>query len=114
MSGTQQVKLSVKRFVVVAQSATPSVNINEIDIASITGLSQAITSMTSGLTGTPYDGQMLLFLITDNGTARTITWGTSFSSTKTILPITTTAGTILRVITQYNSVTSKHECQFSN
>lgn len=40
----------------------------------ITGLAQAITSMTTGLTGTPNAGDMMMIQITDNATARAITW----------------------------------------
>ncbi|WP_313673292.1 hypothetical protein [Mycolicibacterium sp.] len=36
--------------------------------------------MTSGLSGTPVDGQKLMIRIKDNGTARAITWGASFQS----------------------------------
>lgn len=100
-----------KRILVVTQSATPATNIDNGDIVSITGLAQAITSMTSGLSGTPYGGQMIMWQITDNGTGRAITWGASFASTTNFtLPTTTVASTMLRVLTQWNSVTSKHEC----
>jgi len=104
-----------KRILVVTQSATPSTNIDNADIVQITSLAQAITSMTTNLTGTPYDGQMIMWQITDNGTARAITWGASFvSTTGATLPTTTVISTMLRIITQYNSVTSKHECQYVN
>jgi len=100
-----------KRILVVTQSATPTTNIDNGDIVSITGLAQAITSMSSGLSGTPYDGQMIMWQITDNGTARAITWGASFASTTNFtLPTTTVISTMLRVLTQWNAVTSKHEC----
>ena len=91
--------------------ATPATNIDNADIVEITGLAQAITSMTTNLTGTPYNHQMILWEITDNGTARAITWGASFASTTNFtLPTTTVASTLLRVLTEYNSVTGKHEC----
>lgn len=109
-------KTVVKRTLVVTQSATPATNIDLADIVQITGQAQAITSMSSGLIGTPYDGQMIMWQITDNGTLRAITWGPLFASTSmATLPSTTTfISTMLRVITQYNSVTAKHECQFVN
>lgn len=108
-------KTIIKRILVVTQSATPSTNIDNGDIIQITGLAQAITSMTTNLTGTPYDGQMIMWQITDNGTARAITWGASFASTTgSTLPTTTVISTMLRVITQYNLATSKHECQYVN
>lgn len=61
-----------------ASSATPAINTDTTDMFTITALAAAITSMTSGLTGTPIDGQRLTIRIKDNGTARAITWGTSF------------------------------------
>lgn len=44
---------SGKRVVVTTQSATPAINTNNGDIFQITGLAQAITSMSSSLTGNP-------------------------------------------------------------
>lgn len=115
LTGTETLtnKTIKKRILVVTQSATPSTNIDNGDIIQITGLAQAITSMTTNLTGTPYDSQMIMWQITDNGTARAIAWGASFASTSgAALPTTTAVSTMLRVITQYNSVTSKHECLY--
>ena len=108
LTGTQTLtnKTVKKRILVVTQSATPATNIDNGDIVQITALAQAITSMTSGLTGTPYDGQMIMWQITDNGTARAITWGASFSGS---MPTTTVISTMLRTLTQYNSTTGKHE-----
>jgi hypothetical protein len=104
-------KRVTKRLVTVTQSATPSINTDNTDIASITGLAQAITSMTTGLTGTPVNGDMLMVQITDNGTARAIAWGASFVATSSFaLPTTTVISTLLRVLFQWNSVTSKWEC----
>ena len=99
-----------KRLVAVTQSATPSINTDSMDIASITGLAQAITSMSTNLSGTPNNGDMLMIQITDNGTARAITWGASFAATNIALPGTTVASTLLRVLLQYNSATSHWEC----
>lgn len=99
------------KVLVVTQSATPATNIDNADIAQITGLAQAIMSMTTNLTGTPYHGQMILWEITDNGTARAITWGASFVNTSLgTLPTTTVISTVTRTLTIYNSATSKHEC----
>lgn len=92
-----------KRVVTVAQSATPAINSNVTDIASITGLAQPITSMTSGLTGTPHDGDALTVRITDNGTGQAITWGASFASTTVALPTLTVASTMLRVGFAWNT-----------
>lgn len=98
------------RVVAVTQSATPAINTAVTDVASITGLAQAITSMTSGLTGAPADGDSLLVRITDNGTARAITWGTSFEASTVALPTTTVISTMLCVQFIWNAVTSKWRC----
>lgn len=77
------------RIDTVASSATPAINVGTTDLFTITALATAITSMTSGLTGTPTTGQKLLIRIKDNGTARVITWGASFASRGATLPLTT-------------------------
>jgi len=101
-----------KRAVTVTQHATPTINTDNGDIFNITGLAQAITSMTTNLTGTPVDGEMILIQITDDGTARAITWGASFASTiEATLPTTTMLGKRLRVYLMYNGTTSDWECQ---
>jgi hypothetical protein len=90
------------RRVAVTQSATPATNTDNIDIAVITGLAQAITSMSSGLTGTPVAGDEIDFEITDDGTARAITWGASFlGTTGTGLPTTTILSKTLYVKFRY-------------
>lgn len=104
-------KRVTKRVVTVnAPGATPTTNTDNCDIAAFTGLSAAITSMTTNLSGTPVNGDMLMFQFTDNGTARAITWGASFASTTVTLPTTTVISTLLRVLVQWNSTSSKWEC----
>jgi len=88
----------------VASSATPTINTNNVDIFTITALALAITSMTTNLSGTPVNGQKLIIRIKDDGTARSITWGASFSpagATTTTLGKTQYNGCI------YNSTSSK-------
>ena len=82
-------------------SATPTINTDNVDLFKITALAAAITSMTTNLSGTPNDGDILELVITDNGTARAITWGASFVSTTVTLPSTTTLGVTLTVVLQY-------------
>ena len=88
-----------------APGATPTTNSDNVDIMNFTGLSTAITSMTTNLSGTPVDGDLLEFRFTDNGTARAITWGASFSATTVALPTTTVISTMLRVLFEYNGST---------
>lgn len=99
-----------KRNVTTTQSATPTINTDNTDIATITGLAQAITSMTTNLSGTPIEGELLEIQITDNGTARALTFGSSFEATTVALPTTTVISTKLRILFQYNAVTSKWSC----
>lgn len=103
-------KRVTRRFVAVTQAAAPAINTDNIDIASITALAQAITSFTTNLTGTPVAGDYLIIQITDNGTARAITWGAKFTSTTVTLPTTTVISTLLRVGFQWNAVTSIWNC----
>lgn len=103
--------LSAKNTVgIVAQSATPAINTNSASIFSIVGIAQAITSMTSKLSGTPDDADMMMIQLTDNGTPATISWGASFESTTVTLPATTVASTMLRVLLQWNKVAGKWDC----
>lgn len=88
--------------------ATPVINTDGLTIAEITGLDRAITSMSTNLSGTPTDEQAWLLKITDNGTARAITWGSAFTSYNNVaLPTTTVAGVTLRVWFGWDSVVSK-------
>lgn len=94
----------------VASSATPSINTDLYDCYSITALATAITSFTTNLTGTPVNFQPLIIRIKDNGTARAITWGASFTAMGETLPTTTTINKILIVAFLYDSVLAKWGC----
>jgi len=113
IAGTETLtnKRITKRCPSVTQAAEPAINTDNTDVAHITGLAQAITSFTTNLTGTPVEGDTLRIDITDNGTARAITWGDSFeSSGNTTLPATTVLGVRLDVGFIWNTVTSKWRC----
>lgn len=75
-----------------ASSATPAINTDITDQFNITALATPITSMTSGLTGTPMDGQKLMVRFKDNGSPQAITWGASFASTGVATLLGTTVG----------------------
>lgn len=92
---------------VVTQSATPAIDTDNCTLAIITGLAQAITSMTTNLTGTPWDYQPLTIRITDNGTGRAITWGAGFEASSVALPTTTVAGVMLSCGFFFNPATGK-------
>jgi hypothetical protein len=96
--------------VTTTQSATPAINTDNGNIFAITALAQAITSMTTNLTGTPVHGQVIWIEITDNATARAIAWGTSFAATTIGLPTTTVISKMLRVALTWNVVNSTWDC----
>ena len=93
-----------------ASSATPSIAVGTggYDIYEITALAAAITSIT--ITGTPVDGMELELIITDNGTARALAFGSSFVATMVSIPTTTVASTQLRILFQYSTADSKWHC----
>lgn len=107
---TQTNKRITRRFITTTQSATPTINTDNTDISSITALAQAITSMTTNLTGTPVAGDYLQIQFTDNGTARAISWGAKFASTTVTLPTTTVISTLLRVGLQWDTVAAVWQC----
>jgi hypothetical protein len=85
------------RVTTITSSGTPTVNTDNTDVVDITALAEAITSMTTNLTGTPTIGEVLVFQIKDNGTARAITWGASFTAKGVALPTTTVINKLLTV-----------------
>jgi len=93
-----------------APGATPTINTDNCDAVHLTGLGTAITSMTTNLSGTPVQGDMLRIDFTDDGTARAITWGASFEASTVALPTTTVISTRLDVGFIWNTVTSKWRC----
>lgn len=104
-------KRITSRITTITSSATPTINTDDCDCVTITALAAAITSMTTNLSGTPTNFQKLLIRIKDNGTARAITWGTSFQSGSATLPTTTVLGKTLMVGLIYDSVDSKWTCE---
>jgi hypothetical protein len=107
LSGSNPITISAAGppVVTVTQSATPAIDSDNCrnGYASITGLAQAITSMSTNLTGTPVDGQSMIVRLTDNGTGRALTWGAGFEAS-------TVASTLLLVGFVWNVVTSKWRC----
>jgi len=74
-----------------------------------------ITALAANITinnpsGTPVNFQQLMFRIKDDGTARTITWGSNYQSVGATLPTTTTAGKWMYIGLVYNSAASKFDC----
>lgn len=93
---------------IITSSSSPSIDIDKFTNLSITALAEAITSFT--VYGAPYNFQKLIIRIKDNGTARAITWGTSFEAKGVALPTTTVISKVLTVGFIYDTVTSKWGC----
>jgi hypothetical protein len=92
-----------------ANSATPAINTDSHDVVHITAQTAAITSFTSGLTGTPVDGDTLRISIT--GTAAVgLTWGASFESSTVTLPATTVGTSRLDIGFFWHTATSAWRC----
>lgn len=107
-------KRITRRVTTITTHATPTVNTDNCDAVTITAQAEAITSMTTNLSGTPTNFQTLIFRIKDNGTARAITWGASFEAKGTALPTTTVISKVLTVGFIYDTVTSKWGCVASS
>lgn len=71
----------------------------------------AITALANNLTinadsGSPVDGQRIIFRIKDNGVSRTLTWNAQFRAIGVFLPSSTTASKVTYVGAIYNSAES--------
>jgi hypothetical protein len=112
LTGTQTLtnKRNTKRVLALsANSATPAINTDSYDVVHITAQTASITSFTSGLTGTPVDGDTLRISVTGT-TSIGLTWGTSFEGGASVLP-TTTVGTVrLDIAFYWNTETTKWRC----
>lgn len=107
---TQTNKRITKRVLALsANSATPSINTDSYDVVHITAQTTAITSLTSGLSGTPVDGDSLRISVTGT-TSIALTFGTSFESSTATLPTTTVSTTRLDIGFFWNTETSKWRC----
>jgi hypothetical protein len=92
-----------------ANSATPAIDTDTYDVVHITAQTAAITSFTSGLSGTPVDGDTLRISVTGT-TAITLTFGTSFEASTVALPTTTVTTNRLDIGFIWNTETSKWRC----
>ena len=82
-----------------ASSLTPS--IATADIYAYTALAAGLTI--NAPTGTPVDGDKLMFRLLDNGTARALTWNATYTVIGVTLPTTTTANKTTYVGCVYNA-----------
>jgi hypothetical protein len=82
-----------------ASSLTPSVA--TADIYAYTALAAGLTI--NAPTGTPVDGDKLIFRFLDNGSAQTLTWNATYTVIGVTLPTTTTASKTTYVGCIYNA-----------
>jgi hypothetical protein len=82
-----------------ASSLTPDVSTT--DIYAYTALAAGLTI--NAPTGTPLDGDKLIFRLLDNGTARALTWNATYTIIGVTLPTTTTVSKTTYVGCIYNA-----------
>lgn len=86
-------------------TSTMAIDISSFDNYRLTA--QASTLTISNPTGSPVDFDKIMISIKDNGTARAITWPSSFKAIGTTLPTTTTANKLLYVGAFYSAASSE-------
>jgi hypothetical protein len=91
----------------VTTAAIPAINTDNYDQFNITALADVITDFSTGLSGTPADGQRLLLRIKDAGTAKAITWGSKWRAIGVGMPTTTIVGKTMYVGAIYNLADTK-------
>lgn len=91
-----------------ASNAAPATNADLYSKHLITAL--AANTVIGAPTGTPVNGQSLVYRLKDNGSARTIGWNAVFRGVGCTLPSTTVAGKTLYVGFFYNAEASKWDC----
>jgi hypothetical protein len=93
---------NVGALTAVATATAITVDSNVTDRYFITALATALTINTP--TGTPYDGQTLIYRIKDNGSSRALTWANGHVTIGgSILPVVTIVNKVTYVMCIYNS-----------
>jgi len=96
---------------IVTPTATPAMNTDWARSFSITWLAQDITSMTTNLTWSPSNWQMIRIDITDDWVApRNIFWWSSFENSTATLPLSTSIWTRIDIALVFDWATSKWRC----
>lgn len=88
-----------------ASSVTPTPNLDTTDLFMLTA--QAATAAFANPTGTPANGQLLMVWMKDDGTSRSITWGSSYANGGVALPTGTLPGKWLMLGFRWNATASK-------
>jgi hypothetical protein len=86
-----------------ASSVTPDVA--SFDQYNFTALATGLTI--NAPTGTPLDGQKLIFRILDNGSVQTLTWNATYTAIGVALPVATIANKTLYVGCIYNAYNTR-------
>lgn len=68
---------------------------------------QAATLTINAPTGTPVDGNKLIFRILDNGTSQTLSWDSTYTAIGVILPTSTSIGKTTYVGCLYNAASTR-------
>jgi len=107
LTGTQTLtnKRITQRVQSVTSSATVTANADNDDMVIITAQAEALTL--ANPSGTPTEGQGLVYRIKDNGTARTIGYGANFRAMGITLPTTTVISKTLYLACVWNVADSK-------
>ena len=98
-------KRITNRVSTAADAATLTPASDDVDIAELTAQAQALTI--ANPTGTPTNGQGLLIKITDNGTARALSYGTQYRACGVAKATTTTLGKTMYIPCIWDSADSK-------
>lgn len=93
------------RVSVTANPSTLTADADNKDMIIVTALAQNLTI--AAPTGTPVNGQALLYRIKDNGTSRTLSWNAVFRGIGVTPPTSTTASKTMYVSARYNSLDTK-------
>lgn len=107
---TTRAPLAPRSLAITTNTAAPAINITLYDEVDISGQSVAITSFTSGLTGTAVNGQVLIIRIAATS-SNAIAWGASFVSSGSFsLPTALVSGKTITVGLKYNLTAAKWVC----
>jgi len=99
----------IRRSGSVLSASAPTINTDNYDFYCVSAQAEDITSFTKNLSGTPEAGQLLWISIIGTAT-RSITWGTSFESSTTSLPVATVGTARLDIGFIWNATSSKWRC----
>jgi len=98
-------KRITKRVGTSASAATHTIDSDSYDMYTVTAQAEAVTF--GAPTGTPTQGQILIIRITDNGTARAITWNAIFRDGDLPLPTTTVVSQTMYLGFIYSTTSTK-------